>query len=300
MIENLRLSNDELKLFETMLKDENQLKDLYKADYWEIPVDVMTFVKDADYVGNVTFDEDRKQEAGKIFPYWLDALQEVFSDVNKTEIILAGPIGSGKSTMADLALLYILYRIHCLKDPYSFYDKIEGKKFLLFLFSLRKELADSSHAVKLNQIMMKSPWFREVGEVRGKTDLWLELPFVRLGVGSGFLKGSGQQGDDVISGCFSGNMEITLSNGECKTYGELVGLPIQCVREDGHIVDTEIIFSGLKEIYEVELENGETIECTADQRFKIINIKTQKEDVKQLQDIDIKNECLLQAYSEVA
>ena len=51
-------------------------------------------------------------------------LKKLFPDNITTAyntLILTGGIGLGKSLVAVLALLYLLYRLLCLKDPYNFY-----------------------------------------------------------------------------------------------------------------------------------------------------------------------------------
>jgi hypothetical protein len=51
-------------------------------------------------------------------------LQDIFPDNLTTKyntLILTGSIGLGKSFIAVICQLYLLYRMLCLKDPYAYY-----------------------------------------------------------------------------------------------------------------------------------------------------------------------------------
>lgn len=51
-------------------------------------------------------------------------LKDLFPDNITTKyntLILTGSIGLGKSFIAVVCLLYLLYRMLCLRDPYSYY-----------------------------------------------------------------------------------------------------------------------------------------------------------------------------------
>ena len=50
------------------------LDDLRYADYQEIPVDIITFIKDSNYLGNAWHTSDGKC---KLFPYWEKRLKEL-------------------------------------------------------------------------------------------------------------------------------------------------------------------------------------------------------------------------------
>jgi len=298
MLKNIDLSVDESQALKQILNGDKTLyKNLYALDFWEIPVDVLTFVKHKDYIGRSTYSRERGA-AGKIYSYWLDAFQEIFSSPKKCEIILSGPIGIGKSNLADLCLLYIDYYIHCLKNPHDYFDFIEGKKLLLFLFSIKKNLSESGHWGKLNEIMLKSPWFREIGRIRGTKDEWLEMPYTTFGVGSSFMKGLGQQGDDVIAGCWTADTVFKDTNNEEFRIGDKIGCYISIYNKDEDIVLSEVVKTGRKEMFEVRLENNKTFKASGDQRFLIENQETGRQCVRKLLDIDLEREYLLEKIEE--
>lgn len=98
-----------------------QLEDLLLEDYREVPVDIETFLKDPNYLGKGLVNEEGKFT---VFPYWVDTLKKLFPnniDTTYNTLILSGAIGLGKSFVAVIAMLYLLYRMLCLKDPYLHY-----------------------------------------------------------------------------------------------------------------------------------------------------------------------------------
>lgn len=94
--------------------------ELVYSDYEEIPVDIETFIDDPNYLGNGTMSEGKST----VFPYWRNTLKKIFPDNLNTaynSLILTGGIGLGKSFIAVICILYMLYRMICLKDPYKHY-----------------------------------------------------------------------------------------------------------------------------------------------------------------------------------
>ena len=90
------------------------LKDLWYSDYEEIPVGIDTFIDDPMYLGGSL--------GHSIYPFWRKQLKKIFEPgANYTETILTGGIGLGKSTIADIGLAYILYKLLCLKNPQEYY-----------------------------------------------------------------------------------------------------------------------------------------------------------------------------------
>ena len=90
-------------------------------DYEEIPVDIETFLTDKNYLGNGLIDPDGRFT---VFPFWVETLKKIFPNAYETNyntLILTGSIGTGKSFMAVLCMLYLLHRMLCLKDPYTYY-----------------------------------------------------------------------------------------------------------------------------------------------------------------------------------
>ena len=100
-----------------------QFDDIKYADYEEIPVDINTFMHDKQYLGAGLIGEDGKFT---VFPYWVKTLNKIFPDnisTNFNTLVLTGGIGLGKSFIAVICGLYILYRL---------------KSIILNVFSIKK------------------------------------------------------------------------------------------------------------------------------------------------------------------
>ena len=171
------LSEEEKKVALEILKQYSQegkssiLDELKYADFEEIPVDITTFLHDKKYLGNALYDQDGRFT---LFPYWEEKLQDVFPDNLTTKyntIILTGSIGIGKSTFAVICLLYMLYRLLCMKDPYLYYGMQPIDKISISLMNITIENAKGVALDKMNQMLLASEWFMAHGEMAGVSNL---------------------------------------------------------------------------------------------------------------------------------
>ena len=147
------------------------LKNLEWADWEEIPVSIETFLHDRRYLGNGLYDPDGRFT---IFPYWEEKLKDIFPTNTTTRyntLVFTGAIGLGKSTIAVICLLYLLYRLLCLKDPYLYYGMQPIDKISISLMNITLENAKGVALDKMNQMILSSDWFMAHGEMRGETNL---------------------------------------------------------------------------------------------------------------------------------
>lgn len=145
--------------------------DLKYADYEEIPVDITTFMHDKKYLGNALYNKEGKFT---VFPYWEEKLKEIFPTPTETRyntVVFTGAIGLGKSTIAVICLLYLLYRLLCLKDPYLFYGLQPIDKITISLMNITLENAKGVALDKMNQMILSSEWFLAHGEMCGSVNL---------------------------------------------------------------------------------------------------------------------------------
>lgn len=147
------------------------LNKLVTDDYDEIPVDITTFLHDKQYLGNGLTDAEGKFT---IFPYWEEKLKEIFPTNTTTRyntVILTGAIGLGKSTIAVICLLYLLYRLLCLKDPYLYYGLQPIDKITISFLNITIDNAKGVGGDKMNQLLLSSNWFMSRGEMAGTVNL---------------------------------------------------------------------------------------------------------------------------------
>lgn len=158
-------------LKEYMQGDAEKYNNLLYSDYAEIPVDIHTFLHDKRYLGKgLTDDEGRFT----LFPFWEETLKKIFPTPTTTAyntLILTGAIGIGKTLVAVVCLLYLLYRLLCLKDPYLFYGMQPIDKISISLMNITIENAKGVALDKMNQLILSSEWFLAHGKMAGQTNL---------------------------------------------------------------------------------------------------------------------------------
>ena len=170
------LSKEERELALQILKEYAQdgessiLEDLKYSDFEEIPVDIMEFISNDYYLGRGLYAVDAFTGERKctVFPYWLEKLHEIFPDNLTTRyntLILTGSIGLGKSFIAVLCQLYLLYRMMCLKDPYTYYGLQPIDKITFSMLNVTLEAAQGVGWDKMQQLLQSSEWFMERGNM---------------------------------------------------------------------------------------------------------------------------------------
>ena len=147
------------------------LDEMWKADYEEIPVDIMTFICEDRFLGKST------REGTSIYPFWKEKYVEIF-DTNKEylEIVLTGAIGIGKTRTVVVCLCYLLYLIMCLKNPHEFFKFNEGDEITIAFCNITLDLAEGVAFETMHQYLIHSPWFLERGIVTGKKKLRYNPP----------------------------------------------------------------------------------------------------------------------------
>ncbi len=148
----------------------NLLDELRYSDYEEIPVDIMTFITEERYLGRGLWivDEFTGERKCTVFPYWIEKLKEIFPDNTTTRyntVILTGSIGLGKSFIAVVCQLYLLYRMLCLKDPYTYFGLQPIDKITFSMLNVTLEAAQGVGWDKMQQLLQSSDWFMERGNM---------------------------------------------------------------------------------------------------------------------------------------
>lgn len=165
--------------------DTSSYDDLKYNDYKEIPVDISTFIKDTQYLGKAWHLPGGKC---KLFPYWEKRLNELFPDNITTSVnnaIFSGARGLGKSEIAVTCMLYLMYRIMCLKNPYEFYNLKTTEKFAFAFMNITEALAVDIGISKFQSTVQASPWFMERGTITGKNTLiWNPPNCINIIIGS--------------------------------------------------------------------------------------------------------------------
>lgn len=210
-----------IKTARELLRD-GVVNSIYALEWKERPVDILTYISDPEYLGGIT-------ESGKaIFPGWKKALVEMFSNQQKYIIVLTGAMGVGKTYIACVGISYIIYLIHCLKDPFSFLGKASSGKLAVSFFNLNKSMSDTLGYQKLQHILYHSPWFikNALRVKEGKTNE-VQMPLVDCLLSSPNSQGYGITGGDTITGILdevdSPNAGLTQKKKVLATYEQTIG-----------------------------------------------------------------------------
>lgn len=191
------LSKEERELALQILKEyardgeSSILDDLKYSDYEEIPVDIMTFISEEKYLGKGLYivDPFTGERKCTVFPYWIEKLKEIFPDNLTTRyntVILTGSIGLGKSFIAVVCQLYLLYRMLCLKDPYTYYGLQPIDKITFSMLNVTIEAAQGVGWDKMQQLLQSSEWFMEKGNMNASrtNPQWMPPKGIELVFGS--------------------------------------------------------------------------------------------------------------------
>ncbi len=159
--------------------------DIAFADFKEVPVDIVTFIKDPMYLGKAWHLSDG---TCKLFPFWEDKIQELFPDNITTSVntfIESGARGLGKSEIAITCALYIMYRVMCLKDPYTFFNLKPTEQIAFAFMNITEILAIDIGVTKFQNTVQVSPWFMERGTISGtKNVIWNPPAYIKIIIGS--------------------------------------------------------------------------------------------------------------------
>ena len=176
-----------LKILKEVSKNgsSNTYNNLLYTDFKEIPVDIITFIKDSRYLGKAWHLSDGEC---KLYSYWENKLQELFPDNLTTSVnnlILSGARGLGKSEIAITVMAYLMYRVMCLKNPLEYYGLKPTEKIAFSFMNITETLAYDIGVSKFQNTIQMSPWFMERGTLTGKKDImWNPPSYINIIIGS--------------------------------------------------------------------------------------------------------------------
>ena len=133
---------------------------LENPGFREQPVDVITFVKDKQYLDMMNPDG-----SCQVYPAILELIKEVFSGeiknlrISYNEVIFCAGIGSGKSFFSSICMSYILYMVGCLKNPAAYFNKARGTQIYLMNMSVNEKSAKKVVFGEIKARIDGSEWF---------------------------------------------------------------------------------------------------------------------------------------------
>jgi hypothetical protein len=151
---------------------------LWEADYDRKPVSIAEFITGEEFLGmDIIRNEDDEARTSGVFECWFDILCELFDPSNRFhELVVAAAIGTGKTSMASLGMVYKLYQMSCLRDPQSFYGLLPGHRIVFGVFTVFKYKARELGGDYIRKAVEGSPYFREVFPYNPHKTIDLEFP----------------------------------------------------------------------------------------------------------------------------
>jgi len=151
--------------------DSQTYRDIWLADFKEVPVTVDQFICDPRYLGKVN------RQGAAVYPFWRQTINDIFSHGNQySEIALSGATRIGKSSTAIIIMSYMLYRLMLYRNPHEYFMKKEISKFTVGFANLTKELASSVAYREFNDTLKECPWFMDHGRVSRSDNNFYYMP----------------------------------------------------------------------------------------------------------------------------
>jgi hypothetical protein len=142
------------------------LRDLQDADFECTPVSIREFLTDPELLGRTgqitDWETDSDEQCG-IYKFWREQLDDLF-DPNKRyqQWTLSCAIGSGKSFISVIAILYRIYQLLCLRDPQTYCGINSNSPITFAFFSSTMAIGRATEYAMLTAIMGDSPFFKRM------------------------------------------------------------------------------------------------------------------------------------------
>lgn len=115
------------------------------------------FIEKDEYLGKVT-------NNGKgIYKYWREKLREIFPNpllVNYDTVFLRSAIGTGKSSVARIIILYTMAKMILMENPHEFFGLLPNKDLVVFFYSLQISTINSAMYNPIVEMIDSSKFFK--------------------------------------------------------------------------------------------------------------------------------------------
>lgn len=185
---------------------------LNKTEFEETPVDLQTFCTDEYFLGLRRrngapmvkgLQQDIIYRMSQIYlPHSLEQLHGEYIgkqmwDETVNEVICQIGKGGGKDFSIRIAFCYIIYQLHCLKDPLSYYEKGKGEFIELLNVAINSVQAKNVFFDPMKNLLAQSPYFQDQGmEFRAQEVYFLSKPIKCY---SGHSGAEGWEGYNLIA-----------------------------------------------------------------------------------------------------
>ncbi len=153
------LSPEEKEVFKLIIQgiknnDTSILDFIKNIEYERQPVDMKTFLEDDYYLGVI---------GKQLYPKLKEDLIEIFSpDKSYNDIIFSGSIGYGKTWVASIGIIRIVYELSCLRSPQESLHLAPDTIIAIVNVSITQQLAKKVIFENIASKIKVSPYFNEV------------------------------------------------------------------------------------------------------------------------------------------
>ena len=173
-------------------KDTGEFDDLWKVDYIRRPPKITEFIEDPYWLGSVLLPS---ADRPGLFPTWKEVLSRDFDlDSRIHNLVITGSLGTGKTYVADIILLYRVVLARLLRNPQNFFGIGVGSKIFYVLLSLTKAVVQETAFGDLQNFMANCPFFLE--ECNFNPDS--KYTNFRIPLGNGIIVTAGSKGWHII------------------------------------------------------------------------------------------------------
>ena len=171
----LTLNAAEKNLLELMLADSGTeakfiAENLWRADYRHRPPSMAEFLTDPEYLGTVA----NPNLPGGVWPAWFKILVDDFDrDSRLHNVVLTGALGTGKTTVLVIILLYRICLVLLLKRPAEMFGQGVGTPLYFVMLSVTREAAKQTAFAQAFSFMAASPFFRKMVASRSSSEVKL-------------------------------------------------------------------------------------------------------------------------------
>ena len=144
------------------------------SGYRELPPRIDAFYRDREFLGSST------EEGQRLFAVWRQVLGEIFPNPFYSpylEVIMTGAIGTGKSSIAVIGMLYDLCKVLCLEKPQEHFKLLNTTIIAFALMNVTKDLARAVNLDMVHAYLTESPYFKRL--LRTKRSAWHPTLFPR-------------------------------------------------------------------------------------------------------------------------
>lgn len=180
---------------------------LRRDDLVEEPVSIETFVSDRKFLGMERPLSEIQVEISRhitqiLKPETLVQLMgeekglAYYKQYTVNEVVAMLGKGSGKDHTSRISMAYIVYLLHCLRDPVDYFGKAHGVTIDLLNLAVNAQQAKNVFFDPLKKLLMASPYFNEKGfEPRVSEILFFDRPIRCF---SGHSESEGWEGYEVL------------------------------------------------------------------------------------------------------